>query len=121
MAALYEKYFRTTESSVTACQTEVKKKPAVYKHLLGYHWLLFQALPYLLDSKYVLDVLTGKSYPQFRQCARIREALSLFLQKFQGTPHRHKDSLTSSVFIFMSEYYVGTDVVGCTAAFKNIC
>jgi hypothetical protein len=26
MTGLYEKYFRTTEGSVTACQTEVKKK-----------------------------------------------------------------------------------------------
>jgi len=70
MTDLYGKYFRTTESSVTACQTEVKKKtPVVYKHLLGYHWLLFQALPYLLDSKYILDILTGKSYTQFKQCA----------------------------------------------------
>jgi hypothetical protein len=41
---------------------------APIKNLLGYHWLLFQALPYLMGLKYMLGVLTGKSYPHFKQC-----------------------------------------------------
>jgi hypothetical protein len=67
MAALY--IFEPQKAVLLHVKLKRKKKPAVYKHLLGYHWLLFLALPYLLVSIYMLDVLTGKSYPQFKQCA----------------------------------------------------